>query len=152
MSASGKGAGSRVYKLVEIKELALYWNSDIPQSSPVGTSVGDDVHSMHSLSDAEEELVYLLRPTNVTLRLTVRRKVPQTNTLFIVPKPCLESGNYFVFDWTVLLDISVEVKLHWIEFVCYLDRAVFSPNRLDDCRWIRKPHKEEALFTPWQQT
>ncbi|CAM6098991.1 unnamed protein product [Calypogeia fissa] len=75
VSTAGKSGGNRVYKLVEVKQLALYWNSDKSQGS--GDSVADDgLRPMHSWP-TEAEVVYLLRPTNATLRLTVNKKATQ---------------------------------------------------------------------------
>jgi hypothetical protein len=83
-----KVGGNRVYKLVEIKQLALYWNSDLIQGSPLGTSLDvEGSRPMHSLLVTEEEAVYLLRPTNVTLRLTVRSKFRNKHEFVLTSEP-----------------------------------------------------------------
>lgn len=71
-AGGGKVRGSQEHKVVEVKQLAMYWN---PQSHPLGASLEAKDNQIISVLKREEDtpgkVVYLLRPTDVTLKLLV---------------------------------------------------------------------------------
>ncbi|KAG6546751.1 hypothetical protein Mapa_011940 [Marchantia paleacea] len=71
--ATGKSVSSQVHKLVELQELAVYWNTEKSQDLlSTKNSMGDDLKSkVQGVPGGDDERVYLLRPTNARLRLTV---------------------------------------------------------------------------------
>lgn len=71
-TGGGKVRGSQEHKVVEVKQLAMYWN---PQSHPLGASLEAKDNQIINVLKREEhtpgKVVYLLRPTDVTLKLLV---------------------------------------------------------------------------------
>ena len=71
-AGGGKVRSSQEHKVVEVKQLALYWN---PQGHPFGASLeatDNQIISVLSTNyDTPDKVVYLLRPTAVTLKLLV---------------------------------------------------------------------------------
>lgn len=71
-AGGGKVRGSQEHKVVEVKQLAIYWN---PQSHPLGASLEATDNQIISVlrreEDTSDKVVYLLRPTDVTLKLLV---------------------------------------------------------------------------------
>lgn len=71
-AGGGKVRGSQEHKVVEVKQLALYWN---PHSHPLGAHLNATdnpiVNVLRREEDTPDKVVYLLRPTDVTLKLLV---------------------------------------------------------------------------------
>ena len=71
-AGGGKVRGSQEHKVVEVKQLAMYWN---PHSHPLGASLEATDNQIISVlrreEDTPDKVVYLLRPTDVTLKLLV---------------------------------------------------------------------------------
>ncbi|KAL3675941.1 hypothetical protein R1sor_025889 [Riccia sorocarpa] len=70
---AGKGAGSKVHKLVDLQRLAVYWNTESSSMlSPGNSDTSNEPGSTGpTVSDPENAKIYLLQPTNAKLRLTV---------------------------------------------------------------------------------
>lgn len=84
-AGEGKGRGSQEHKVVEIQQLALYWN---PQSHPLGASLDPTDNKIISIlrreGDTPDKVVHLLRPTDVTLKLLVRIPLSYHSKFFLV--------------------------------------------------------------------
>ncbi|KAG0604647.1 hypothetical protein M758_10G186100 [Ceratodon purpureus] len=75
-AGGGKVRGSQEHKVVEVKQLAMYWN---PHSHPLGASLEATDNQIISVlrreEDTPDKVVYLLRPTDVTLKLLLNKNM-----------------------------------------------------------------------------
>lgn len=93
-AGGGKVRGSQEHKVVEVKQLAMYWN---PQSHPLGSSLEAKDNQIISVLKREEDapgkVVYLLRPTDVTLKLLVYILLLHSHLRFVSKSSCLGASS-----------------------------------------------------------
>uniref|UniRef100_A0A7I4B673 Uncharacterized protein n=1 Tax=Physcomitrium patens TaxID=3218 RepID=A0A7I4B673_PHYPA len=72
-AGSGKERGGQEHKVVEVKQLAMYWNLRSHPLSASAEAAEKQIISFSRTKDDTPDKVYLLRPTDLTLKLLLNR-------------------------------------------------------------------------------